>query len=130
MTYKDDQNYLNCTAQEKVWFDSFYETREPVAATEAAYRVNSKESAQAYAKKVMERDHIKALIASYVTQPVALPTIDDLKRKYIALSEDSGATVRDKLTALQAYERLCGFTVRGKPTPQSPDEDDLDDIND
>lgn len=129
MTFKEDQNYLSATDQEKKWFDHFFETRDPKAATYAAYRVTTDESASAYAKQVMSRVHMATLITDYVVTKPALPTIDDLKRLYIEISKDKNATVRDRLTALNSYERLCGFVVKGKPvTP--PQDDDFSEISD
>lgn len=128
MTFKEDQNYLSATEQEKKWFDHFFESRDPRAATQAAYRVTTDESADAYSKQVMKRVHIDTLIKTWVVPKPPLPTVDDLKRLYIDLSKDTNATVRDRLTALNSYERLSGFIVKGKPL--APQEDDLAYIND
>ena len=122
MTHKDDPNYLNATEQEKKWFDLFVESKDLLAATHGAYRMNGDDSARSYGKSVIARPHMAALIKSYCTPQSDLPTAEDLKRMYIDITRDGNATVRDKLTALQAYERLAGFTVKGKPIATPTDD--------
>lgn len=129
MTFKEDQNYLSATDQEKKWFDHFFESRDRLAATYAAYKVSNDESAAAYSGQIMKRMHIAALIKDHMVPVEPLPTIDDLKRLYIEISKDKNATVRDRLTALNSYERLCGFVVKGKPV-LPPQEDDFSEISD
>lgn len=127
MDYKQSPHYSVCTSQEKRWFDSFVETRDLVGATYAAYKVTSDDSARAYGKSVMSRPHIQALIDEFCTIPKPLPTVEDLKRMYIDISELDGATPREKLMALNSYERLCGF-AKDKKAPVTEEFDSLDDI--
>lgn len=125
--YRQHPLYAQCTDQEKKWFDAYVETRDIQAATYHAYRVNSDESARAYAKTVMARKHISALIDEFCSPVKPLPTLEDLKRLYIDISDMPNATPREKLMALNSYERLCGF---GKSKNANPDtsDDPLDDI--
>ena len=123
MSYKDSPQYGQCTDQEKKWFDHFYESRDITAATKAAYDVTTDDSARTYARTVMSRERIKLLIAEFCIQPKGLPSVDDLKHRYIDIAEDKNADARTKLAALAAYERLCGFTVKGKPTAPPIDDD-------
>lgn len=127
MDYKQSLHYSVCTAQEKRWFDSFIETRDLVGATYAAYKVTSDDSARAYGKAVMSRPHIQALIDEFCMQKKPLPTTEDLKRLYIDISELPTATPREKLMALNSYERLCGFS-KEKKSPVADEFDPLDDI--
>jgi hypothetical protein len=41
---------------------------------------------------------------------------------YLDIARDGNATPRDKLAALVAYERLAGFTVKGKPIATPTDD--------
>lgn len=129
MTYQSDPNYLNATEQEKKWFDHFHETKDALAATHAAYRMNGDDSARTYSKSVIARPHISALIKSYCTAQPTLPTIEELKYMYLDIARDGNATPRDKLAALVAYERLAGFTVKGKPL-NTPTDDPFAGIDD
>ena len=123
MSYKDSKHYAECTEQERRWFDSFYLNRDILAATQDAYEVSSVDSARSYARTVMSRERIKALISEFCVHSKGLPSAEDLKHKYIEISEDKNADARTKLAALAAYERLCGFTVKGKPTAPPIDDD-------
>jgi hypothetical protein len=122
MTYQNDPNYLNATDQERKWFDLFYQDKDMLAATKGAYRVNGDDSARAYGKSVLARKHIAELIRTYCTQQPSLPSAEELKFMYLDIARDGNATPRDKLAALVAYERLAGFTVKGKPIATPTDD--------
>lgn len=130
MSYREDQNYLSATEQEKKWFDLYYESKDSIAATKGAYRVTTDDSARTYSKSILARKHIVELIKAYCTTQSQLPTPDELKRLYIEIANNGNATPRDKLAALLAYERLCGFTVKGKPPAATPDDDPFAGIDD
>ena len=130
MSYQNDQNYLRATEQERQWFDLFYESKDVTAATKGAYRVTTDDSARTYGKSVIARKHISELIKAYCTTQSALPTPEELKRLYIEIANNGNATPRDKLAALLAYERLCGFTVKGKPSANNPESDPSAGIDD
>lgn len=130
--YHLDPNYAKCTEQEQRWFDHFFESRDMLAATYTAYRVKNDDSARAYGRSVIARAHIKALIDAYCTQPKPMPTLEDLKRLYLDISELPSATPGEKLKALNSYERLCGFDRASKDAVNDPKDeyDPLDDLKD
>lgn len=128
--YRLDPNYAACTDHEKIWFDHFLQYRDLEAATYAAFNVSNKESARTYGRTVKARKHIAALIQEYCTPPKSMPTLDELKQKYLDIAELANATPREKLMALNSYERLCGFAKNLKPTVPEDEYDPLDDIKD
>jgi hypothetical protein len=126
--YKQSDDYIRATPQEQQWFDVFFETKDIKAASYAAFRVKTDESAYSYGRKVMSRPHIDSLIRTFTVPDVPLPTQDDLRRLYFEISRVPTATPREKLMALTAYERVSGFN---KVKPAITDEFDiLDDIVD
>jgi hypothetical protein len=57
------------------------------------------------------------------------PSVEDLRREYIDIANDPAATIRERLQALIAYEKLSGFNKPPKPEDAAA-FDPLDDILD
>jgi hypothetical protein len=127
--YRGSVQYITATKQEQIWIDTFATTGDIIKATVAAYDFQDEDNTaviENYAKSVAGREKIKTLIASYgEKQEVHLPTLEELRERYIEIADNGSATIREKLQALIAYERVSGFN-KVKPKPEGYDT--LDDI--
>jgi GTP1/Obg family GTP-binding protein len=125
-SYRQDARYLTATKQEQIWLDSFHSTGDIVEATRNAYNVTD-ETVETYAKSVAARGKIANLINDYTRKTMSnFPTIDELRGLYMDIANAGSATIRERLQALIAYERVSGYSK------QKPKEDEgfdpLDDI--
>jgi len=119
-----DQLYLEATEQEQKWFQHYLINKNGLAATFHAYQ--TEDSAKSYTRTVMGRARIKGLIEKYIVIVPPLPTVQDLRQRYIDIANDPASNIRERLQALTAYERVSGFN---KQAPAKDDEfDPLQDI--
>lgn len=130
MSYKDDQRYLNSTDKEKRFVDEYAVDKDIARATLTAYDIiGDREKARTYGLAVIARERIAGLIRDYFTpeEVKVLPSRDELRQFYMDIFHNSASTVREKLQALTAYERVSGFN---KTSPKSVEDqyDALDDI--
>ena len=130
MSYKDDQRYLDSTDKEKRFIDEYAVDKDIARATLTAYDIiGDREKARRYGLAVMSRERIAGIIRDYFTpiEEKSLPTRDELRQYYMDIFNHSASTIREKLQALTAYERVSGFN---KTAPKSAEEqyDALDDI--
>lgn len=104
-----DQLYLEATEQEQKWFQHYLINKNGLAATFHAYKNQTEDSAKSYTRTVMGRARIKGLIEKYIVIAPPLPTMEDLRERYIAIADNPEASMREQLQALAAYERVSGF---------------------
>lgn len=130
MNYKDDQRYLNSTDKEKRFVDEYSIDKDIARATLTAYDIiGDREKARTYGLAVISRERIAGLIRDYFTpeEVKVLPSRDELRQFYMDIFANSASTVREKLQALTAYERISGFNKQ--PVKSAEDQyDALDDI--
>lgn len=130
MNYTDDERYITATVAEKKWIDAYAISKDISEATRAAYQVKEEKDIRAYGLTVLGRPRIAGLVKEYFSPRIVpdLPTSDQLRELYMELFNSPNSTIREKLQALTAYERVSGFS---KPKPTKDDEfNPLDDILD
>lgn len=131
-TYQQDAHYLQATTQEQKFFDAYVIDRDIIKAVLSAYRMKDADAARDYGLKILARPRIKNLLDTYFTKPKLpeLPTIEDLRHYYIDLYKSDLGTIREKLQALTAYERVSGFNKQKKAAIDPDAFDPLDDLLD
>lgn len=132
MSFTLDQRYIDSTDKEKRFLDEYSLDRDIARATLTAYDIiGDREKARRYGLAVLSRPRIAGLVADYLTEvkEKVLPTREDLRALYMDIFSNSASTIREKLQALVAYERISGFN---KLPPKSAEDqyDVLDDITD
>lgn len=130
MNFQLDQRYIDSTDKEKRFLDEYAVDKDIARATLTAYDIiGDREKARRYGLAVMSRERIAGIICDYFTTAVekSLPDRDELRQHYMDIFHNSASTVREKLQALTAYERVSGFN---KTAPKSVEDqyDALDDI--
>lgn len=130
MSFKNDQRYLDSTDKEKRFLDEYSIDKDIARATLTAYDIiGDREKARRYGLAVMSRERIAGIIRDYIAtvEEKSLPTRDELRQFYMDIYTNAASTVREKLQALTAYERVSGFN---KTAPKTAEEqyDALDDI--
>lgn len=130
MSYKLDQRYIDSTDKEKRFVDEYAVDKDIARATLTAYDIiGDREKARRYGLAVISRERIAGLIRDHFTpvEEKVLPSRDELRQFYMDIFHNSASTVREKLQALTAYERVSGFN---KTSPKSVEDqyDALDDI--
>ena len=128
--WTEDERYLTATPAEKKWIDNYAESKDISEATNAAYQIKEEKDVRSYGLTVLGRPRIAGLVKDYFTPRVIpqLPTAEELRELYMELFNSGSATIREKLQALTAYERVSGFS---KPVAKKDDSfDPLDDIRD
>lgn len=130
MSFKDDQRYIDSTDKERCFVDEYAVDKDIARAILKCYDVmGDREKSRRYGLAVMARERIAGLIRDYIApvEAKSLPTRDELRQFYMDIFANSAATVREKLQALTAYERISGFN---KTAPKTAEEqyDALDDI--
>lgn len=129
-SWTDDERYITATPAEKKWLENYAVSKDISEATRAAYKVKEDKDLRNYGLTVLGRHHIGGIIKDYFTPRAIpeLPTAEQLRELYMELFNSGSATIREKLQALTAYERVSGFS---KPKQQKDDSyDPLDDIRD
>ena len=133
---KLDERFLRCTVLEQNWLLEFAVDHDLIRATKAAFNVKTDEQARSYGLSVMGRDRVAGLLRDYILKRSenTLPTVDELRHLYMDLYHIPAATVREKLQALTAYERVSGFQRKSKEKDNSNGStfsilDDLDSID-
>lgn len=130
MSFKADQRYIDSTDKEKRFLEEYAIDRDIARATLTAYDIiGDREKARRYGLAVISRERIAGIVRDYLTTAVekSLPDRDELRQFYMDIFNNSASTVREKLQALTAYERVSGFN---KTAPKSVEDqyDALDDI--
>lgn len=130
MSFKDDQRFLDSTDKEKRFLEEYSLDKDIARATLTAYDIiGDRDKARRYGLAVMSRERIAGIIRDYFTaiEEKILPNRDELRQFYMDIFHNSASTVREKLQALTAYERVSGFN---KTALKSAEEqyDALDDI--
>jgi hypothetical protein len=130
MSFTQDQRYIDSTDKERRFLDEYAIDKDIARAILTAYDIiGDREKARRYGLAVMARERIAGIIADYIAPAVekTLPDRDELRQHYMDIFYNSASTVREKLQALTAYERISGFN---KTAPKSAEDqyDALDDI--
>lgn len=130
MSFETDQRFLDSTDKEKRFLLEYAVDKDIARATLTAYDIiGDREKARRYGLAVMSRPRIAGIIADYlsVVKEKARPTREELRDLYMDIFHNSASTMREKLQALTAYERVSGFN---KTAPKQTDDgyDPLDDI--
>lgn len=130
MNFHQDERYIQATDKEKCFLDEFATDKDIARSVGKCYDViGDRETQRRYGLTVLSRERIAGIVRDYIAAPVdkSLPTRDELRHHYMELFHNAASTVREKLQALTAYERVSGFN---KTVPKSAEEqyDALDDI--
>lgn len=128
--FEADQRFIDSTDKEKIFLLEYAVDKDIARATLSAYNViGDREKSRRYGLAVMSRERIAGIIRDYLTpvEEKILPNRDELRQFYMDIFHNSASTVREKLQALTAYERVSGFN---KTAPKSVEDqyDALDDI--
>lgn len=130
MSFENDQRYLDSTDKEKKFLIEYAVDKDIARATLTAYDIiGDREKARRYGLTVMSRERIAGIIRDYIAtvEEKSLPTRDELRQHYMDIFHNSASTVREKLQALTAYERVSQFNKI--PTKTAEEQyDALDDI--
>lgn len=130
MSFHADDRYIQATAKEQCFLDEFAIDKDVARSIQKCYElIGDREAQRRYGLSVMARERVAGIIRDYLSVVVEkiLPTRDELRHHYMEIFHSSAATVREKLQALTAYERVSGFN---KTVPKSVEDqyDALDDI--
>jgi len=129
MLHQADVRYKSLTPQQQTWLDHFAEFKMPGRAYSAAYPTTPEDKVNSLGSTMVTHPKIAPLIKEYLTPRTDLPTVDVLRELYMDLYNSPSATIREKLQALTAYERVSGYS---KPTKSKDDDGfnpSIDDIN-
>jgi hypothetical protein len=130
VSFETDQRFIDSTDKEKRFLLEYAVDKDIARATLTAYDIiGDREKARRYGLAVMSRERIAGIIRDYIAtvEEKSLPTRDELRQFYMDIYNNSASTMREKLQALTAYERVSGFN---KIPPKTAEEqyDALDDI--
>ena len=128
-TLTSDERFFVCTPQEQLFLREFAVDQDLIRSTKAAFKVQTDEQARTYGLTVLGRDRIKGLVRDHVVkrQESTLPTVEELRHLYMDLYHVPAATVREKLQALTAYERVSGYN---KPKQKGNTDDGFSALDD
>lgn len=130
MSFQHDDRFIQATEKEQCFLNEFAIDKDVARSTQKCYDVaGDRETIRRYGLSVMARERIAGIIRDYISPAAekSLPTRDELRHHYMEIFHSQAATVREKLQALTAYERVSGFN---KTAPKSVEDqyDALDDI--
>lgn len=130
MNFHSDERYIQATEKEQCFLNEYAIDRDVARAIIKCYElIGDREAQRRYGLSVMARERVAGIIRDYLSVVVekTLPTRDELRHHYMDIFNNSASTVREKLQALMAYERISGFN---KLPPKTAEEqyDALDDI--